>query len=303
MVRARAIAIDAEERMQRIQPEQGPAGARGRERGLGKRGEVADALVVGAPQRVKMCGESEPSRACGDVVRRVAARRCDDQCRRAVAVVVEEEPVRATGKGRQRDHAPDALPAIRARDRPRRQRAGIDRVIVARAVLAHDVQPLLRAGRGGVLRQRDRPRVTFDGHDRGGQRAASAAFRDLDEPRARLLGRRRAEPHRVEQRALGVGADLVTRTADVPPFGGDAGSGGEAREHRGLDAGTPRLPRDRRLLGDDDHRARGDRRRLRSPPCARRADRRPAVPCRRGSAMRSPRADRGDAARMVRRPS
>ena len=64
MVRARALAVFGEERMQRIDADDRAAGARGRDAGLGERREIADALVAGAAQRVEMRGEPEATRAC-----------------------------------------------------------------------------------------------------------------------------------------------------------------------------------------------------------------------------------------------
>ena len=92
MIGARAVAIDGEERVQRIDSDDRSAGAGGRRRGLAQRREVADALVVGPPQRIEVGGEAEPACARGNVVRREAARRRDDQRAGMIALVVEEKP-------------------------------------------------------------------------------------------------------------------------------------------------------------------------------------------------------------------
>ena len=61
----------------------------------------------------------------------------------------------AARKGRQRDDPARALAAVRARDGPRRQRGGIEVMVFLAAILAHDVQPVLAAVGGGVLRHGD----------------------------------------------------------------------------------------------------------------------------------------------------
>ena len=68
MVGARAVAIDGEKRVQRIDPEDGSAGPRGRHAAASQRREVADALVVGPTQRVELRGEAEAALARGEIV-------------------------------------------------------------------------------------------------------------------------------------------------------------------------------------------------------------------------------------------
>ena len=169
MVRARALAVLGEQRVQRIDADDAAAGARGGFAEQRQRGEVADALVAAPAQRIKMRGEPEAA------------------CRRR----------EAPGAG-------------------------------GSAAAPGPAQRPARAGRG-----------------------------ELEQAVARLAGRVGGEPHRRQQRALGVGADDVAAAGEIPPFAGDARGRGEPVEQRRFDA-APAPGAGTRRFGEHHHRPRRD---------------------------------------------
>ncbi len=229
VVGAGAAAVGGELRVHRVQPDEVAAVAR---RLLGEdpeRGEVADAAVALAPQRVEVGRDAEAAAPLPVVARDEAAARRHREQGGVRLVAVEHDPVAAGGLRRQGEARAQAAAPVRRVEGAALAAVDVEVVAVRRAVLAQH-RDVVAAGQRSPAVDHDLQRHRRAGvaHGRGRQRA-QAPVGQAGEAVARLPVRAGLEPHGAQDGALGVGRHAVALARGREPLGRDAGGLGQGR--------------------------------------------------------------------------
>ncbi len=253
MVGARPVALRREEGVQRVHPDERAAGARRGLGGLRERGEVADALVARTAKGVQVRGEAEPAVAIAQPRGQEAAARRDEEPA-GFRLALHGDRVGARREGRQRHEAPGDAATVGRGDAILGAGGRVERHVPREPVLRDDAQGAAhRPARGPGKRHAQR--LAFQGHLRAWKAAQLPRGGERGEALAGLAGRRRAEPHRVEQRMPRVVVDAVFLSRDVVPGRRDARRLRESLEHGRLDAAAAGRRAGLGLLHQDHHRS------------------------------------------------